>query len=405
MESNPRDFTARAGLGLSFLLKSYQEKLSEHERSQLLFKSSLHLSAALSLIQMKSHANLWNYALSQIKLQRPGIASDIFGEALTQKKSFMTLSNLGTALIHAGDSTKAIPYLREAVALYCDEYGLRDSQDSSRERQCSSLRSNLAVAYESGIDFCSSNGEACSALALNEYNEALILNPRNKIAKSNREKLLLTIDQNSSGVDSEKTFKNVSNSVSALPMKLQLAIETFEKAVEQSPTSSRLWIGLARARAMAGDSEGALNASAKAMNCATGKEEQDSASQLLEEYLDQALTIDMKEGNASIIESDSTEVTSLRLDLKHQRLKLESLQQTLQKLILKDEDTQSQPVQDVLNKMNREDDRLLQNIENVHEQKSPKKLLETIPDNSQINEIALDDAQSLGTSSSNSVSE
>lgn len=155
---------------------------------------------------------------------------------------------------------------------------------------------------------------------------------------------------------------------------------------------------------MAGDSEGALNASAKAVNCATGKEEQDSASQLLEEYLDQALTIDMKEGNASIIESDSTEVTSLRLDLKHQRLKLESLQQTLQKLILKDEDTQSQPVQDVLNKMNREDDRLLQNIENVHEQKSPKKLLETIPDNSQINEIALDDAQSLGTSSSNRVS-
>ena len=307
--------------------------VSLDDRSRFLFESSLHFSAASRQVDNeKGHlSSLWNSAIAQIQLSRPDVASELFRKVAQHNKNLISMSNLGIALLAVGDTGEAVHVFKEALSLFC-ELEKRHEKNYEEVMLCSSIHNSLGVSYEITDAACSRESKSYQQQALLEYEYSMQWNPLHKEVKQNHGKLLAILAEKMERTIDVVTEESIEGSLSSL----KLAISAFERALEQTPSNSRLWIGLARARVHSDEYEEALNASIKAVDCAVGKDEVDVATKMLEEALERTVTskdsIVSSEKTSSMDPSDnlSSDMKSLRLELELQNLKLQLLQQTLQ---------------------------------------------------------------------------
>ena len=333
VDDDPSNPAARSGLGLSYLLKGLSMEVPSNERSRYMFEASLHFSAASNQYNEKEGhlPSLWNSAITQIYLERSDIACNLFRKVLQHERNALILSNVGVAFLSIGDFEGASNILREASDLSCAMTERNNSQ-LDLSHMCSNIYNSLGVALELVTKPCHHEKKTCKQLALESYESALQWNSLNDKAKENHAKLLsVLVDDSQYDVDGafDGTNEDVLNN-------LKLAISTYERALEQAPSSSRLWMGLSRAKAHGGDEQGALNAAAKAVESAIGKDELNMATKILEEALDRTISIDdhnMEKKPSLFAKQDeniSLDVKSLRNELELQKSTIQSLQVLLQ---------------------------------------------------------------------------
>lgn len=382
-ENDPALAAARAGLGIALLLKASLVSPSDVEYYRYLFDSSLHFSAASSLAATgQSESSFWNAAIAQIMLSEPTSASVLLQKALDINPSDPSLlANLGTSLLDGGDIDGSVALLQNVNDVYCNNNNRATSKyDTSHHKLCAMVTNNLGVAIEAASNVqCSNSGASCVGPSDRFYKAAIQWDPHCNVAKVNYDRssqlILEQVDTDfppnvSNNSKSEKKIDNTDilevkgvkssannrleykdalaqtpsefvenkDKVGTLARELRLALDTLERAVLQDPSRSRLWIGLARARAHARDYAGAVDASAKAVGMALGKEELDAATMMLEESIDRIAPHELhgskKLPGDLVSEQDfvtMSELSTLRLELEIQSLKLQLLQSDISK--------------------------------------------------------------------------
>jgi len=370
----PTNPSIRCGLGLTYLLVGMMrydtddddddsKHNNEDNSMRFIFQSIDHLTAAVGLTNeydFSKHADdnddevmiairiaaMHNLGLAYIALDGKTSSESYVGTKATHfidwvkslhslnddddnvmmKKSWVLSSNVGAMHMQLGMIEDATSSLHLISDYYCD--GVLSS--NRHEEVCSIVRQNLVVA-KSYLDGESTVKNAAQSEALLPSEDVFLLSddPNQPIDESTpvafEESISSGLDLSSKVDVIEKVFTPWgSNPVRS---DMQSALVALEKAAMTGTQRTRLLLALARARSLAGDLSGAVDASLKAIDVATSEEERESSTTYLESLMEKLAGKNLIEGEVlGIIHEEIQEISdkkSIHRDIAFLEMKLE----------------------------------------------------------------------------------
>ena len=369
----PANPSIRCGLGLTYLLVGMMrydtdddddsKHNNEDNSMRFIFQSIDHLTAAVGLTNeydFSKHADdnddevmiairiaaMHNLGLAYIALDGKTSSESYVGTKTTHfidwvkslhslnddddnvmmKKSWVLSSNVGAMHMQLGMIEDATSSLHSILDKYCD--GVLSS--NRHEEVCSIVRQNLVVA-KSYLDGESTVKNAAQSEALLPSEDVFLLSddPNQPIDESTpvafEESISSGLDLSSKVDVIEKVFTPWgSNPVRS---DMQSALVALEKAAMTGTQRTRLLLALARARSLAGDLSGAVDASLKAIDVATSEEERESSTTYLESLMEKLAGKNLIEGEVlGIIDEEIQEISdkkSIHRDIAFLEMKLE----------------------------------------------------------------------------------
>ena len=369
----PTNPSIRCGLGLTYLLVGMMrydtdddddsKHNNEDNSMRFIFQSIDHLTAAVGLTNeydFSKHADdnddevmiairiaaMHNLGLAYIALDGKTSSESYVGTKATHfidwvkslhslnddddnvmmKKSWVLSSNVGAMHMQLGMIEDATSSLHSISDYYCD--GVLSS--NRHEEVCSIVRQNLVVA-KSYLDGESTVKNAAQSEALLPSEDVFLLSndPNQPIDESTpvafEESISSGLDLSSKVDVIEKVFTPWgSNPVRS---DMQSALVALEKAAMTGTQRTRLLLALARARSLAGDLSGAVDASLKAIDVATSEEERESSTTYLESLMEKLAGKKLIEGEVlGIIHEEIQEISdkkSIHRDIAFLEMKLE----------------------------------------------------------------------------------
>lgn len=369
----PTNPSIRCGLGLTYLLVGMirydtdddddSKHNNEDNSMRFIFQSIDHLTAAVGLTNesdFSKHADdnddevmiairiaaMHNLGLAYIALDGKTSSESYVGTKATHfidwvkslhslnddddnvmmKKSWVLSSNVGAMHMQLGMIEDATSRLHSISDKYCD--GVLSS--NRHEEVCLIVRQNLVVA-KSYLDGESTVKNAAQSEALLPSEDVFLLSddPNQPIDESTpvafEESISSGLDLSSKVDVIEKVFTPWGSN----PVKsdMQSALVALEKAAMTGTQRTRLLLALARARSLAGDLSGAVDASLKAIDVATSEEERESSTTYLESLMEKLAGKNLIEGEVlGIILEEIQEISdkkSIHRDIAFLEMKLE----------------------------------------------------------------------------------
>ena len=309
--------------------------------------SSLHLVSLHNLAL--THMALGDVSSAVIPMQKA--AAELLRLSDTAPSSalgVMEQSNLGSAIVQAGMIDEGLQILEGIEMKYCQKSSSGNSggsESSSTLRLCSIVYNNLGIAHE--IKATTKEGDLGGdgpmeetdsvLLTTEEYYDSSVGASPNAFNAYNQDAYARTKREETIRIEQGGSSESDQNGISE---HWKAAIEALEAIVHQDPKNSRSWVSLSKARIRAGDNAGALNAAARGVSTAQGKDELDLANSALEDALS-GLGATESAGSGSetalahpttTYSEDSTspaEVRALRLEQKVLNLKFQLLEQRM----------------------------------------------------------------------------
>jgi hypothetical protein len=242
------------------------------------------------------------------------------------KKSWVFSSNVGAMQLQLGMIEDATLSLHSISDKFCD--GMLSS--NRHEEVCSIVRQNLVVA-KSYLDGESTVKNAAPNEALLPSEDLFLFpdEPNQPIDESTpvafEENISVGLDLSSKVDVIEKDLTPWGSNPVISDM--QSALVALEKAAMTGTQRTRLLLALARARSLAGDLSGAVDASLKAIDVATSEEERESSTTYLESLMEKLAGKNLIEGEVlGIIHEEIHEIPdkkSIHRDIAFLEMKLE----------------------------------------------------------------------------------
>jgi hypothetical protein len=362
---DPTNPSIRCGLGLTYLLFGMNDDDSNHNidnSMRYIFQAIDHLTAAIGLTNESEYskraddndedmlairiAAMHNLGLAYIALDGKTSSESYVGTKATHfidwvkslhslnddddtvmmKKSWVLSSNVGAMEMHLGMIEDATLSLLSISDKFCD--GMLSS--NRHEEVCSIVRQNLVIA-KSYLDGESTVKNAAQNEALLPSEDVLLLpdDPNQPIDESTPVAFEVNI---SVGLDLSSKVDVIEKDLTpwgSNPVRsdVQSALVALEKAAMTGTQRTRLLLALARARSLAGDLSGAVDASLKAIDVATSEEERESSTSYLESLMEKLAGKNLIEGEVlGIIHEEIQEVPdkkSIHRDIAFLEIKLE----------------------------------------------------------------------------------
>jgi hypothetical protein len=369
---DPTNPSIRSGLGLTYLLfgmMSYDtdddnnKHTNQDNSMRYIFQAIDHLTAAVGLTNTSDsskHANdddedmlairiaaMHNLGLAYIALDgKTSSESCYVGAKATHfidwvkslhslndgddnvmiNKSWVLASNVGAMQMQLGMIEDATLSLHSITDKFCD--GMLSS--NRHEEVCSIVRQNL-VAAKSYLDGESTVKNAAPNEALLPSEDLFLFpdEPNQPIDESTpvafEENISVGLDLSSKVDVIEKDLTPWGSNPVISDM--QSALVALEKAAMTGTQRTRLLLALARARSLAGDLSGAVDASLKAIDVATSEEERESSTSYLESLMEKLAGKNLIEGEVlGIIHEEIQEIPdkkSIHRDIAFLEMKLE----------------------------------------------------------------------------------
>ena len=373
---DPTNAQARLGMGTAMMLTASRSDHGNNNDGEtveeegavgrLLFDATQHLKAAAHLSAPTSPlhlTSLHNLALAHLRLgDAPSAiipmqaAAAILGKSYSASSTFgaMEQANLGSAMVQAGMIEEGMQILRAIESEHCQRGDNSSIKQSST--LCVIIYNNLGVAYEVRITTDEREGEGDISSAddnvpseANEYYDLSIAAGSNAFNLYNRESFIEArlVPNSSTGSKWENdadiihppgSSSPTGSSETTIDDHWKAAIETLEAIVDQNTENSRSWVSLSKTRARAGDHTGALEAAARGVSTAQGRDEMDLANSALEDALSGLSAADhlVSAGEAALAHptpmysedgASPAEVRTLRLEQEVLNLKFQLLEQ------------------------------------------------------------------------------
>ena len=374
---DPTNAQARLGMGTTMMLTASRtdhgsnndgETVEEEGAvGRLLFDATQHFEAAANISAPNSPlhlTSLHNLALAHLRLgDAPSAiipmqaAAAILGKSYSASSSFGATeqANLGSAMVQAGMIEEGMQILRAIESEHCQR-GDNSSIKQQSSTLCAIIYNNLGVAYEVRITTDERKGEGDISSAddnvpseADEYYDLSIAAGSNAFNLYNRDSFIEAgrIPNSSTGSKWENdadiihppgSSSPTGSSETTIDDHWKAAIETLEAIVDQNTENSRSWVSLSKTRARAGDHTGALEAAARGVSTAQGRDEMDLANSALEDALSGLSAPDhlVSAGEAALAHptpmysedgASPAEVRTLRLEQEVLNLKFQLLEQ------------------------------------------------------------------------------
>lgn len=359
----------RSSLGLAYLLLGVMK-----DDRQFVFQSIQHLKAAVRLTKAESEQNddidavqtaaMHNLGLAYISLDglSEGVRTDHFLDwvtSLQQRSESPTLEsavfsiNEGALLLQMGKIEDSITSLESAAGEVCTD----SLSGSSRQKEtCATVNRNLALArsapYKQGgttihdkvalwnaDEQPDTSSETASepeprevtnvaSPSDDDLTETTVVTegrPKDKTSKPKLHDTVVGDKRTTSDLDVTTEREAMGWGLRKVRPEMQNALEALEGAIKEGPQRTRLLLALARARASAGDSSGAVDAALKAISAATSDQETESSTSYLESLMEDLAVYD--EGTVNFIpEEDSLENTEMKTSVESNDISLNELQ-------------------------------------------------------------------------------
>ena len=370
---DPTNAQARLGMGTTMMLTASRSDHGSNNDGEtgavgrLLFDATQHFEAAANISAPNSPlhlTSLHNLALAHLRLgDAPSAiipmqaAASILGKSYSEISTFgaMEQTNLGSAMVQAGMIGEGMQILRAIESEHCQR-GDNSSIKQQSSTLCAIIYNNLGVAYEVRITTDEREGEGDISSAddnvpseADEYYDLSIAAGSNAFNLYNRESFIEArlVPNSSTGSKWENdadiihppgSSSPTGSSETTIDDHWKAAIETLEAIVDQNTENSRSWVSLSKTRARAGDHTGALEAAARGVSTAQGRDEMDLANSALEDALSGLSAPDhlVSAGEAALTHptpmysedgASPAEVRTLRLEQEVLNLKFQLLEQ------------------------------------------------------------------------------